>query len=387
MQSAQNMDELFDKFLNRNCSTDELQQLFHHFHTSDETLLRKMIESELLRPGSEADVLTEAQRAQVAGVHKHIKAKLFAVSKTRGLVRRLLPYAAAVIVFCMAGIYYWYSQTGGADLIDSNIVSQFGEEIAPGGNKATVTLPDGTVIELDEDKEGIVVSGDTLVYSDGDKITATSPKVEYATLSTPRGGQYQLTLPDGSKVWLNAESSITYPTTFNGKQRIVKIRGEAYFDVAKDKTKPFIVESDAQQITVTGTQFNINTYTDEPVSATTLVEGQVKIKDNNSGKSAVLAPGQQAVSGEKELDIRTVDTNVYTAWKDGYFVFERTELSKILRQLSRWYDVEIDYSGVPEQTLTARVQRDKSISSVLNAIAKTTGLNFYIKERKMILRK
>ena len=194
----------------------------------------------------------------------------------------------------------------------------------------------------------------------------TTTPVEYNTMTTPRGGQYQLQLPDGTKVWLNAASSITYPTLFAGGERRVEVRGEAYFEVVKDPKMPFRVslpeqasKQGAQEIEVLGTHFNVNGYRDEPALTITLLEGAVKID------ASVLKPGEAYSNGK----VKKVNTEEAVAWKNGYFQFEQADIRTVLRQLARWYDVEVRYEGkIPERKFGGDIQRDSNLSDVLKGL-------------------
>lgn len=296
MRSAQNLDELFSKFLNRNCSTEELQQLFKHFHTSDEAVLRELIETELFRPDNETDALTDEQKAHLADLGDKIKMKLFSAGKTKGFVRKLLPYAAAILVFFVAGIYYL--NTGKVETGQTTLTSRYGDDIAPGGNKAMITLDDGTHVELDESKAGIVVS-DSTSYTDGTALNIN--KTRYATLTTPRGGQYQIKLADGTNVWLNTSSSLKYPIEFGDSVRKVELSGEA-FEVSKNEKVPFIVATKEQSATVLGTEFNISNYEEQHGVFTTLISGSVEIENSSTKKKIKLSPDQQSfVDFEKRV--------------------------------------------------------------------------------------
>jgi ferric-dicitrate binding protein FerR (iron transport regulator) len=204
-------------------------------------------------------------------------------------------------------------------------------------------------------------------------------EVLYNTVSTPRGGQYQLTLSDGSKVWLNASSSLRFPTAFPGTERRVEITGEAYFEVAGNESKPFVVDIAGKgEVEVLGTQFNINAYEDEPAIKTTLLEGKVKVSESNGSQSSVLKPGQQAqlANGIRVMD--NVDMEEIMAWKTGWFYFDRQELPAIMRQVSRWYDVDVRYEGrISKKSFSGIVGRDNDIKDVLK-IMENAGIRFRI---------
>lgn len=267
-------------------------------------------------------------------------------------------------------------------------------DIAPGRNRATLTLADGTAISLDDAANGAVArqGNSSIVKLSNGKILydlkgTAGAQAQLNILSTPRGGQYQLTLQDGTKVWLNAASSITYPAVFVDGTRRVKVKGEAYFEVAKNKTKPFIVDVDGQSsVEVLGTSFNINAYSDEDNSRTTLLEGSVKVIGPASD-AVILKPGQQAVMDSRKgvTMLSDIDTEEVMAWKDGYFQFNGTSLAAVLRQLARWYDVEIDYGPqVPAKTFVGEIPRDASLSQVLNVLEKT-GVHFRVQGRSIIV--
>jgi ferric-dicitrate binding protein FerR (iron transport regulator) len=209
----------------------------------------------------------------------------------------------------------------------------------------------------------------------------------YNTLGTPRGGQYRLMLPDGSKVWLNAISSIRYPAAFTGKERVVEITGEAYFEVAKDATHPFkvLVHNGDMEISVLGTHFNVNAYNDEPIIKTTLVEGSVKVTRDK--QTAVIKPGEQTElnsSGALKI-IHDADIDEAVAWRNGLFEFQDADLQSILRQVMRWYDVEVDYQGnIPERFFTAIISRDKTLTGVLE-ILKLSDIDYKLDGKKLVI--
>jgi len=267
-------------------------------------------------------------------------------------------------------------------------------DLAPGGNKAILTLSTGKQIVLTGARNGkLAQQGDAditktadgqIVYGKGDESAAA--EVSYNTTSTPRGGQFQVVLADGTKVWLNAASSITYPTVFTGTDREVEITGEVYFEVAHNAAKPFRVKSNGQIVEVLGTHFNINAYKDEPVITTTLFEGSVKI--NKGTASALLKPGQQSLVTENNHAIKitdNVDLDQALAWKNGKFYFTNTDIEEVMRQVARWYDVDIEYEGkVPNIRLSGSCYRNLTASKAL-AILEYTGINFKIEGRKIIV--
>lgn len=301
-------------------------------------------------------------------------------------VRRIplwLRYAAMLVLFAgIAGYVYW--QLGSR--LDTIPLA----DVAPGTTKATLTLQDGSVIPLDSAGHQKLQQGQSTVLQQGGQlqydVKGKEEVVVYNTLSTPRGGQFRLILPDGSKVWLNAASSIRYPTAFTGKDRLVEVSGEAYFEIEKDAQQPFVVSlPEDNRIEVLGTSFNVNAYTDEPVMQTTLLEGAVRV--SNISGSAVLSPGQQAVvAGNNNIRvIQARNPGQAVAWKDGLFNFEGASLDDVMRQLARWYDISVVYEkGVPDIAFGGKIGRDLTLAGVLN-ILERTGVHFRLEGKKLIV--
>lgn len=270
------------------------------------------------------------------------------------------------------------------------------QEILPGINSATLTLSNGKKIDLDKVHNGQLAlqSGIQVVKTtDGQlayKITDTGGAAVASTnnLTTPRGGQWQVILPDGSHVWLNSASSIVYPVTFkHQKQRVIKLSGEAYFEVEKDKQHPFIVLTKEQRVTVLGTHFNINSYADEPTVKTTLEEGRIKISDNK-GETKYLRPGQQAVLTDNNLSVTEVSIEEALAWKNGYFRFNDENIPSIMRKLSRWYNIEVIYEkNIPTGRLNGKISRYKNISQVLTALEAAQTVHFKTEGRRITVMK
>nr|WP_262909520.1 FecR family protein [Niabella pedocola] len=232
----------------------------------------------------------------------------------------------------------------------------------------------------------IVKKNDQLIYNK----KQGPASVFYNTVTTPRGGQYQLTLEDGSKVWLNAASSIRFPTTFQGKERKIEISGEAYFEIAKDAARPFKVAFETpagmkSEVTVLGTHFNIMSYNDEKAAKTTLLEGSVSISSN--GNTAILTPAQQASQTDRNgiTVASNIDVNEAVAWKNGFFEFHATGLQEVMRQIGRWYDVEISYEGkIPERNFGGKISRQNNAAEVLK-ILELSQIKFRIEGKKIIV--
>jgi len=301
--------------------------------------------------------------------------------------------AAASLIICTAGVIgYFALKKPELNTITKTPILPVKVIGAPGTNKAVLTLADGSTIMLDDANNGqIATQGGTqivklangqLVYK---ALSSKPDEVVLNTLTTPRGGQFKLNLPDGSKVWLNAVSSIKYPTAFIGTERNVEIAGEAYFEVAHDPAKQFKVSVNGMEVKVLGTHFNINAYNDEETFKTTLLEGSVSLK--KSDVAVTIKPGQQAQVGNENgiRVVNNVDVDQAVAWKNGYFSFYRADLQTVIRQISRWYDVEIQYSGhIPEGQFGGKIDRNSNVSEVLK-ILEESGVHFRIEEKRIIV--
>jgi transmembrane sensor len=258
-------------------------------------------------------------------------------------------------------------------------------DMPPGKPGAKLRLSNGKEITLDGAKGGLVVKGQQLTYNDGSGLGSTAKPFseEHYTAFTDNGNMYRLTLADGTEVWLNAASQLDFPAHFNGKNRQVKLKGEAFFKVAKDKNHPFIVESKGQQVKVLGTEFNINSYADEQLTKTTLVSGSIHISGSDHG--FLLRPGQQAsLNARGTLAVTDADTTLAIAWKNDKFLFEDNDIQFVLRMLKRWYNVEVIYAGpLPEVTFGGKISRFNHISSVLRVLETTGGVHFKTQGNKV----
>lgn len=254
-------------------------------------------------------------------------------------------------------------------------------EIKPGKNTATLTFSDGKTIELSDAKKGVAVKDGNLIYNDGTSISEHELSTKQMTANTPKGGTYQFTLPDGTKVWLNSASKISFPMAFQGSERKVNLVGEAYFEVVHNAQQPFKVYSKGQIVEDIGTAFNINAYEDESEIRTTLVEGLATVN------SQLIKPGQQAQLKGKDLKIVKANVNAEVAWKKGEFVFDEESIGSIMRKLARWYDIEVIYQGVdPAETFGGSISRFEDVSKVLQNLELTGGIHFEISGRTIYVR-
>lgn len=304
--------------------------------------------------------------------------------------------AAAVIALLSFGIWLYDAYNTG----NSQIQTAHQNDIEPGKRGATLTLADGTKIKLSDAANGTLSSeaGVTItktadgqlqyVISDTDAGPANQGEKGAGmtnTLSTANGETYQVRLPDGTLVDLNAASSLTFPSSFAAVQkRLVKLQGEAYFSVTHDKSKPFIVKTDQQEIAVLGTEFNVNAYGDDDITITTLLKGSVQV---NATDQVILKPGQQSSLSNGKLDVRTADVGSATGWKNGVFLFYDTDMKTIMRQLSRWYNIEINLSTVPDNRFYGEISRDVKLSEVLTMLEATGSIKFKLEGRRLMLLK
>lgn len=293
--------------------------------------------------------------------------------------------AAAALVAVVFGIWFYTLVSPG----NTSRHDWVKNDIAPGKNGASLTLSTGQTIQLNDAKNGVVIATESLIYEDGTPVSSTGkngrhPAGTEMTASTAMGQTYSFTLSDGTRVWLNAGSSLSFPYAFTGKHRMVRLVGEGYFEVAKDKKHPFLVQSNGQLLEVLGTHFNINSYTDEKRIKTTLLEGSIKVSSPNKAKGLVLVPGEQSVLGTGGLTKAKVDLEVEMAWKKGYFRFNDEPIESVMRKLSRWYNIEVIYEkDAANQSLNGMISRNNPISTVLIALETTKAIHFKVEGRRV----
>ncbi|MBK1439353.1 FecR family protein [Parapedobacter sp. ISTM3] len=330
---------------------------------------------------------TEVGVVRLKRMNEHIRRSIARRPKRR--LNKWLPYVAAMVI-AAATLAWWFleKQPGHTR---SDIVRA--ENIQPGGNRATLTLTDGRTITLDETQHGIIFRDQNISYTDGSRLLDqyeaaptghTGPP--YVILTTPRGGTYQIVLQDGTQIWLNASSSLRYPTAFDRNERVVEITGEGYFVVAED-SRPFKVISGRQTINVLGTEFNISAYPDEPETKTTLVKGKVQIgldnsRINHAHAPFTLRPGQQGIVDTSSVRVEWVDVSQHTAWKDGFFYFDGDSPQEAFAQLARWYDIEVVYrNDLHTIEFYGKIERNMSLGAFLS-ILEEAGLDFEVIAKK-----
>jgi len=394
------MQELFKKYLENKCSPEELKLLFREFDIEDnEELLRSLIIQELENEQEISSFTKEELENSLTGTFNAIKAKLDSekineVAPVVPLMKRnwFRLAAAAVFVLAVIGAYLLVNQHP-VELPVANNQHQT-NDILPGGNKAVLTLSNRSDINLENVSNGtIVTEGGTKIskLNDGQlvyNILEEKPtQVLYNTVTTPRGGQYQLLLSDGSKVWLNSASSIRFPVSFTGNIRRIEVTGEAYFQVAKNPFIPFKVDVDGKnEVEVLGTHFNINSYADEGSIKTTLLEGSVKVTSLKTGESKLIIPGQQAQSNTNgQIAISKADLDKVMAWKNGYFNFDGADTRMVMQLISRWYDVDVVYEGdIPQKEFGGDMEKNLNLSQVLKSLEKN-DLHCRLEGKKLIV--
>jgi len=399
MQPVDQWQYLLQQYLQDKATAEERAQLFGALQRKDvdwETLLMQM--------GLQQEVDASYRDSDWAGMIERIVQEP-ARERNRFLMNRWW-MAAAVLVCIVCGVWLMVSRSKSKPSV-TNTISKV-QEVLPGKQGAILTLADGRQIVLDSAGNGSIgLEGNMVARHDGTQLVyeknepgkkgGSATTVAFNTLSTPRGRQFQLVLPDGSKVWLNAASSIRYPVVFNSDERRVEITGEVYFEVEKveganNKKLPFIVNIPPQPgglggaIEVLGTHFNVNAYDDEESIKTTLLEGRVKV--GAGAASAFLQPGQQAlITGQQNnIPVKSTDVQAAVAWKNGLFNFQDVPLQQVMRQLARWYDVEITYeNGIPEIEFGGKMGRDLTLSNVLSFLEKS-GLHCrLVNNRRLIV--
>lgn len=378
MEANNDIRTIFRRYLDGQYTKEDVDALVRYFDLEEPTEnLTLLIQNELRQ-----DIPDAADHERIHRIKQRVEKRLDqTVRPSRRIGYTVIKVAA--LFLAIASVTYMAYHFGVFQKHTQSDNQQIAQDIPPGTNRATITLSDGTSIVLGEDRAGIATDGDMIRYDDGTEVVGLA-EVQHATLTTPVAGQYQVQLPDGSRAWLNAASSITYPTRFTGDERAITVTGEVFLEVAKDAAKPFIVMAGEQHIEVLGTSFNIDAYGDSRQSVTTLTEGRLKVINTRSNATVLLNPGQQAIVSDKEdIDVRSVDTQSFTAWKDGAYFLKNQSLSRFGKQIERWYDVDVDMGRHGNIHLSAMISRDAKLSTVLQAIELKTGITFKVEGRRV----
>ncbi|WP_316817791.1 FecR family protein [Pedobacter nyackensis] len=380
--SKQDIDELIDKYLSGEATANEINILEQSYMKASKKIsVHDVSDIDVVRIN---DVGIESWQGLIEKMNSN-------GARTLAIWQRIAVAASVVFVFGF-GIYFYNQFTFRVKQGNQTLVS----DVGPGGNKAYLTLGNGkrivlsdgnsSVLAKDADVEIVKAANGQLIYATGAK-KAHAPDLGYHTIETPKGGKYEITLPDGTRVWLNSASTLKYPASFVSlKERKVELKGEAYFEVAHNKAAPFRVRSAGQTIEVLGTHFNVNAYVDEDAIKTTLLEGSVKVSLNDPKDFKLLNPGEQADNSGNRLQISKVNVEQAIGWKNGDFVFKGEDVKSVMRQLARWYDVEIEYKGnVSDIGFVSTISKTKKLSEVITALQATEGVHFKIEGRRILV--
>ena len=400
MENNHQTDRLFEKYLSNQCTDQEIKYLLMYFGLQrNENALKELILRELNKPDPTIQDGDQTVQHAINEVHASLSAHIQHSKKQHPKIRLqtnhpLIQLAVTIIILLSVTLFFYLKKQQVNQHTNKNTAGYVPTNIAPGRDKATLTLADGTKIELDTAGEGVLAAqagitirktAQQVTYDISAASTAGAPS-SFNIIETPKGGQYQINLPDGTRVWLNAASTLRFPTTFKDHERTVEISGEAYFEVVENKNSPFKVISGNQTIEVLGTQFNINAYNDEGSMETTLVKGSVKISSN--GQTSIIKPGEQASvrTGENyPISIKKIDPETVIAWKNGYFYFNETDLFSLMKQISRWYNIEVVYEKqVKNELFVGKIERSAELSKVLR-ILELGGIHCKLADRKLIV--
>jgi transmembrane sensor len=378
--------ELFVLYLKDELSPNDKVELDIWLSQSEEN--RQLFEflSNEERLKEELAYANDAKKRMWATLQKNKDLPIAKVVPIRRSFSRTMVAAVAVMAMVITGLFLWFNNPESKKQAVTNTNdtgSYIKDDIpAPIGNKAVLTLEDGSTIVLDNAENGALIDqGAVQVLKNGDQLTYKASKppanneVRYNTLSTQNGGFYRLQLPDASRVWLNAASSITYPTAFTGDVRKVTIKGEAYFEVTPNSAKPFYVTANGVQVQVLGTHFNINAYDDLGAVNTTLLEGKVKVSKAN--RSIIIKPGQQA-QVDDQTKVINADIEQVMAWKEGLFLVKKADIHSIMGNLAKWYDVKVQYKGAVTGTFSFEIPKTEPLSRVLKLLELTNKIHFKV---------
>lgn len=378
--------KLFQKYIDNGCSPVEIEMLLRYFSDAEnEDLLKSLIKKEstfndeIMNDSDHSVLLNETYEKIKSAITRNKRQNQAIVVP---FYKQIWFRAAAVVVFLFltgATAFFYFNRQQDKVIAHIEEIHQ-DKDIQPGKNSAVLTLSNGTQILLDSAVNGALAQqGNMRVLKFNGRIAYkadegnSNVKPVYNTITTTRGNEYLLILADGTKAWLNAASSIHFPTAFSGNERKVEITGEVYFEVAHDRSKPFKVEfsnatGEKGEVEVLGTHFDVNAYPDETNIKTTLLQGSVKV--SQSDKIQMLSPGQQAIiSSDKIILKKDIDVAQITAWKNGYFLFNNTDIQSIMRQVSRWYDIDVSFEGkIPSDGFTGKILRNVPLSKFLKVL-------------------
>ncbi|MGO1670845.1 MAG: FecR family protein [Sphingobacterium sp.] len=310
--------------------------------------------------------------------------------------KRWLPKVSAALIVIFVSLFITYQYTGIGELFKADDLISEQHAIIPGIDRAILTNSAGEEAYLSSTHQGISVKHGEITYENGQLLAQPPTDMPLSNsskameLRTPRGGQYKIELEDGSKVFLNAESRLRFPSSFGQTNRIVELEGEGYFEISEDENRPFLVKSQNQQIEVLGTKFNVTAYRNDPTITTTLMQGDVRVRVLNTGAVKTLQPGQQVMNdvATNKLRVQLADMEAVSAWSRGYFDFSNQNIQSIMKQIARWYEVEVVYkTAIPDKPLEGSVSRMEHVDDLLNILSSTGMARFHIEGRKIIVTK
>lgn len=377
--------ELFERWMQNQCTPAEKEEFLHLLEEVGPDEMNPLLKDAWDSLKAETMLSTGEKDRMVDRILQQSPAEEIEISRRP----RWWAAAAAILVLCIAGgAWYGLQQRSGKGPVVN--APKGSHDVNPGKEGAILTLANGKNIVLDSLGNGLVAkqNGTQVVLNNGSLLyhAEDAEAISYNTITTPRGRKFQLVLPDGTKVWLNAASSLRFPTVFSGKERKVEITGEAFFEVNRNTAQPFIVQiNEHADIRVVGTQFNVNAYEDEASIHTTLLEGSVRIRSHEQVR--LLSPGQQAqISNSGELSIvEHANLEQVTAWKAGFFNFRGASLPEVMRELARWYDLEVIYEGkIPEQQFEGELPRTLQLSQVTKILTKV-DVKFRIEQGRRLI--
>lgn len=370
--------KLYEKYMSGRCTTGELLLLQRY---QDKFQLKEQVWDEETM-GDKAEIKARLD----ARLRKEIQTEDDNQPTQRHPIRKWAVYAAAAVLLIASGLF-WYVGNPNIQPVDEEQMAV----IEAGSDKAVLILEDGTEMSLKDLRLGdVAIDGKVWANkaADGELQYGKQgqEEIKYHTIRTPRGGQFQVTLADGTKVWLNAASSIRFPTAFTGNERFVEMEGEVFFDVQRDTGKPFVVQLGDQRVTVLGTQFNIMGYLDEEDVKTSLIEGKVSV--DVGGGSYTLRPGERSVYDKAQKGVRkeTFDPEEILAWQAGYFIFNGESIEQAMRKIARWYDVEVEYQGnMHGKLFSGTISRFGQVEDILDMLALTGTVTFKIDGRRILV--
>ncbi len=390
---------LFRKLINNECSSEEIDEIIALLAMNDDkSVFDDLILAQLTQRVNSVD-LSEDVRLALNERFKNIVNADYnqpfypIIRKKSSLLTMLRISAVAAAIMVIFAIALLFNKTSG---INQKLIHQTAKDAAPGKDAAVLTLANGRKIILNESANGELAKqagiritkaadGKLIYHIDNTNTTSAKASELYNTISTPRGGQYQVNLPDGSQVWLNSASSIKFPMLFTTVgRRNIRLTGEAYFEVAKDKKRPFVVTTDKQSIEVLGTHFDVSSYDDDAFTRTTLLEGTVKI--TAGVHTSVLKPGQQA-DVSASISVSNVDTEIAVAWKNGYFHFDDEKLESVMKKISRWYDLDVEYKdpSLKNELFAAYSTRFANVSKLLKLMNQVGDMSFELDGKTILI--